>query len=74
MAKLPLVWPLLNIGEIYVYKKIKLTEEKPFALAVSDIGKNHMSSVLDNDTLPDLSSLLNQQERTPALRVLCSHN
>ena len=42
-AKLPLVWPLLNIGEIYVYKKIKLTEERPFAFAVSDIAKMHMS-------------------------------
>jgi hypothetical protein len=75
MAKLPLVWPLLNIGEIYVYKKIKLTEGKPFAFADSDSAKMHMSSLLDEvDALPDLSSLLYQHERTQAHRVLHSHN
>jgi hypothetical protein len=73
MAKPPLVWPLLNIGEIYVYKKFKLTEEKPFAFPVSDIAKMHMH-LTKLRHLPHLLSLLYQHERTQAHRVLHSHH
>ena len=66
MAKLPLLWPSLKIGEIYVYKKIKLPEEKPFALAVSDIAKMHMYFLTKLRQLPDLSFLLYQHQRTRA--------
>lgn len=51
---------------------MKLTEEKPFALAVSDIAKMHMHFLTKLRYLPDLSSLLYQHEWTQAHTVLQS--